>query len=146
MSGLFGGLLDAQRREDAVVDGVVQEQDLGRFDEDGGERQQTVGDQEVDAAGQGTESTLTKGPITKKARMASSMPMMPAEKLFTSISKPLLTRPSIALSKRLMAQPPSGPTIMAPMNMGMSVPTMTPMVVMAPTTAPRSPPISLPPV
>ena len=77
--------------------------------------------------------------------MASSPPQMPAEKLFTSISKPLLTRPSIALSKRLMAQPPSGPTIMAPMNMGMSVPTMTPMVVMAPTTAPRSPPISLPP-
>ena len=34
-------------------------------------------------------------------------------------------------------QPPSGPMIIAPMNIGMSVPTMTPMVAMAPTTPPR---------
>ncbi|CRZ78117.1 Uncharacterised protein [Vibrio cholerae] len=78
--------------------------------------------------------------------MAHSIPIMPAEKLLTNISKPLRTLPSIFLSNALIAQPPIGPTIIAPMNMGMSVPTITPIVVMAPTTAPRSPPASLPPV
>ena len=38
----------AQRGQDALVDGVVQEQDLGRLDEDRGQRQQAVGDQGVD--------------------------------------------------------------------------------------------------
>ena len=58
---LLGGLLDPQRREDAVVDGVVEEEDLGRFDEDGSQRQQTVGDQEVDATGQGAGEHLDEG-------------------------------------------------------------------------------------
>ena len=36
----FLGLLDAQRREDAVVDGVVEEENLGRLHQDGNQRQQ----------------------------------------------------------------------------------------------------------
>ncbi|MNP48823.1 hypothetical protein D3C76_1429670 [compost metagenome] len=88
----------------------------------------------------------TNGPIPIKARIANSIPMMPAEKLLTNISKPLLILPSTQRSKCLIAQPPNGPAIMEPRNIGMSAPTITPMVVMAPTTPPRSPPISLPPV
>lgn len=40
-------LLDAQRCQYAVVDGVVQEEDLGRLDEDAGEGQQAVVHQEL---------------------------------------------------------------------------------------------------
>ncbi len=58
---LLGGLLDPQRREDAVVDGVVEEQDLGRFDEDGGEGQQVVVHQEADTARQHAGEHLDEG-------------------------------------------------------------------------------------
>ena len=92
------------------------------------------------------ESPFTAGPMTTNANSANNIPIMPAEKLFTSISKPLLILPSTAWSNFLIDQPPSGPTIIAPRNIGISVPTMTPIVVIAPTTAPRSPPASLPPV
>src|SRR5512143_402454 len=37
-----------ERRENAVVDGIVEEQDLGRFDEDRSQRQQAGSDQPVD--------------------------------------------------------------------------------------------------
>ena len=40
----------------------------------------------------------------------------------------------------------SGPTIMAPMNIGMSEPTITPMVAIAPITPPRCPATAEPPV
>ena len=40
----------------------------------------------------------------------------------------------------------SGPAIIEPRNIGISAPTITPMVVIAPTTPPRSPPTNLPPV
>ncbi len=43
---LCQGLLGAQRRQDSVVDRVVQEEDLGRFYEDARQRQQPVIDQE----------------------------------------------------------------------------------------------------
>ena len=39
------------------------------------------------------ERTFTAGPITMNAMIAQIMPMIPAEKLFTSISKPLFTLP-----------------------------------------------------
>ncbi|MNT02730.1 hypothetical protein D3C72_1372370 [compost metagenome] len=92
------------------------------------------------------DNPSTSGPMAKNARIASSIPIMPAEKLFTNISKPLLILPSTQRSKCLMAQPPSGPAIMAPRNIGISAPTITPMVVIAPTTPPRSPPTRRPPV
>ena len=38
----FRSLLDTQRREDAVVDGVIQEQDFRRFNENGRQWQQVV--------------------------------------------------------------------------------------------------------
>ena len=60
-AAVLGGLLDPQRREDAVVDGVVEEQDLGRLDEDGGERQQVVVHQEADATGQHAGEHLDEG-------------------------------------------------------------------------------------
>jgi hypothetical protein len=39
-----------------------------------------------------------------------------------------------------------GPAIIAPRNMGMSAPTMTPIVAIAPTTPPRYPATTVPPV
>ncbi|MNC54556.1 hypothetical protein D3C75_1040430 [compost metagenome] len=92
------------------------------------------------------ESTSTAGPMPRNARIARIIPMMPAEKLFTSISKPDLILPSTQTSNFLIAQPPSGPAIIAPRNIGISAPTITPMVVIAPTTPPRSPPTRRPPV
>ena len=80
---------------------------------------------------------MTIGLITKKAKIARIMPQMPAAKLLTSISKPGLILPSQIASIFFIDQPPSGPMIMAPMNMGMLVPAMTPIVAIAPTTPPR---------
>ena len=80
---------------------------------------------------------VTIGLMMKKPAMARIMPQMPAEKLLTSISKPGLILPSQMASILFMDQPPSGPMIMAPMNIGMLVPAMTPMVAIAPTTPPR---------
>ena len=85
------------------------------------------------------DATTTEGPIAKNDSKARSIPIIPAEKLFTNISKPLLILPSTALSNCLIIQPPNGPTIIAPKNIGIDAPTTTPMVVMAPTTPPRSP-------
>ncbi len=82
---------------------------------------------------------FTTGPITSMPKMARAAPTMPAEKLSISISKPGLTRPSHTLSSFFMIQAVSGPMSMAPMNIGISVPTITPMVATAPTTPPRMP-------
>ena len=71
---------------------------------------------------------------------------MPAEKLSTSISKPGRILPSHRASTFFITQPPSGPMIIATMNMGISVPAMTPIVAMAPTTLPRTPWTIRPPV
>lgn len=81
----------------------------------------------------------TTGPTPKNPMTAITRPAMPAEKLFTSISKPGRILPSHNASSFLMTQPPNGPMIIAPMNIGTSDPATTPMVVMAPTTAPRVP-------
>ncbi len=81
---------------------------------------------------------LTIGPMTKNPKMARIMPQMPAEKLFTSISKPGRILPSQMASIFFIVQPPSGPMIMAPMNIGIEVPLMTPMQAIAPTTPPRT--------
>ena len=88
----------------------------------------------------------TIGPMPKKPKMASSIPRMPAEKLSMSISKPGRILPSHIASSFFMAQPPSGPMIIAPMNIGTSAPVTTPMVAIAPTTPPRLPCTIRPPV
>ncbi len=62
---------------------------------------------------------------------------MPAEKLSTSISKPGRILPSQMASIFFITQAPGGPMIIAPRNIGTSEPAITPMVAMAPTTAPR---------
>ncbi len=79
------------------------------------------------------------GPKAKKPTIARIIPRMPAEKLFTSISKPGLILPSQIRSIHLVASAASGPMIMAPRNIGMFVPMMTPTVAMEATTPPRSP-------
>ena len=71
---------------------------------------------------------------------------MPAEKLFTSISKPGLIFPSQILSIHFVTSAANGPMIMAPRNIGMFVPTMTPIVAIVATTPPRSPYTMRPPV
>ena len=84
-------------------------------------------------------NALTAGPISLYAISVSKPPIIPAEKLFTSISNPALTFPSISLSNCLIAHPPKGPTIIAPRNIGILAPTITPIVTVAPTTPPRIP-------
>ena len=61
---LFSGLLDAQRGQHAMVDGVVEEQHLGRLDDDAGQRQQAVFDQPVHAAAEGVGEPPMTGPKT----------------------------------------------------------------------------------
>ncbi len=77
---------------------------------------------------------------------AIAAPTMPAEKLSTSISNPALVRCWMKASTCLITKAASGPTIMAPRNIGTSAPTTTPMVATAPTTAPRWPWTMRPPV
>lgn len=72
--------------------------------------------------------------------------MMPTEKLLTSISNPARMRPSTRRSNRFTTQPASGPAIIAPINIGTSLPTMTPDVAIAAATPPRAPAILLPAV
>ena len=67
-------------------------------------------------------SRCTIGLMMKKPTIASEPPQMPAEKLLTSISKPGLILPSQSASSCFMIQAPSGPMIIAPRNIGMSVP------------------------
>ena len=86
------------------------------------------------------------GPMTKMDSTASTPPIMPTEKLLTTISKPAGTWPSIFWSNFLMHQPPRGPQIIAPMNMVLLVEAMAPRVASAPVTAPFWPPTALPPV
>ena len=85
------------------------------------------------------ETPSMTGPKTKNPTMARIMPRMPAEKLFTSISKPGLILPSHSRSICLVTHAASGPMIIAPRNIGMSVPTMTPIVAIVATTPPRAP-------
>ncbi|QOY60922.1 zinc-binding dehydrogenase [Thermophilibacter immobilis] len=59
-----------------------------------------------------------KGPTAKKLKMVSRRPMMPSEKLSTSISKPAGVQVLAHASQRLISQPASGPMIMAPMGLG----------------------------
>ena len=89
---------------------------------------------------------VTIGLMASMATSASTAARIPREKLFTSISKPGLIWPSTAWSNFLITQADSGPTIMAPRNIGTSAPTITPMVAAAPMTPPRLPATTSPPV
>src|SRR2546428_220619 len=71
---------------------------------------------------------------------------IPAEKLLASISKPDGMLSAVSSSNFLIRKPPTGPTIIAPRNIGTLEPTMIPAVTTAPTTPPRWPYTSLPPV
>ena len=79
------------------------------------------------------------GPNRKYPATASAAAAIPAEKLLTSISKPGLILPSQSLSMCFMHQAANGAMIIAPRNIGMSVPTITPMVATTATTPPRTP-------
>ena len=79
----------------------------------------------------------TNGPAIVKPRIARKPPQMPAEKLLTSISKPGRILPSHSASIFFIDQPPSGPMIIAPRNIGTLAPVIAPIVAIAPTTPPR---------
>ncbi len=89
---------------------------------------------------------FTSGVTPSMARRQRIMPIIPTEKLFTSISKPGGICPSIILSNLLMTHPAKGPTAIAPKNIGFSEATMTPIAVIAPIRPPRSPATTFPPV
>ncbi len=82
---------------------------------------------------------VNTGDMPKYAPIASAPPMMPSEKLFTSISNPGRIFSSQSFSIHLRMSAASGPTIIAPRNCGVVVPTTTPIVTSAPMTAPRWP-------
>ena len=90
--------------------------------------------------------TRTTGPIASTPATAIAPPMMPAVKLSTSISKPALVRFAVHRSICLSRNAASGPTTMAPKNMGTVEPIAMPTVATAPTTAPRWPCTRRPPV
>ncbi len=93
-----------------------------------------------------SEPHVRIGPTPSTPTIARTAPRIPAEKLFTSISKPDGIRSSNVSSNFLISQPPIGPAIIAPRNIGTLAPTTTPMVATAPRTPPRWPYTSLPPV
>ena len=104
-------------------------------------------DQAVDAvAGALVNHVDDRADAPRRRASAMPPPMMPAEKLSTSISKPGRILSSISLSNSLRMYAASGPMIIAPRNIGTSAPTTTPTVATAPTTAPRWPWTSRPPV
>jgi hypothetical protein len=84
-------------------------------------------------------TAVTIGAIPKNPTSANSMPTIPPEKLSTSISKPALILPAHSLSTCFMIQAAPGPMIIAPRNIGIPAPTMTPIVAMVPMTPPRTP-------
>ena len=90
--------------------------------------------------------TTTTGPIAKNPSIANIIPNIPIEKLLTSISKPDGIFPSTTLSNFLITKPANGPIIIAPINIGISAPTITPIVATVPITPPLAPPTILPPV
>ena len=81
----------------------------------------------------------TTGAMPNTAATASVPPTMPAEYMFTSISKPGLILPCQIASTFFMIHAASGPMTIAPRNIGTVLPTMIPTVAMLPTTPPRSP-------
>ena len=91
--------------------------------------------------------TLTIGPIPKNPKIAKINPRIPAEKLFTNISNPVLIFGWTALSNFFIRWAAIGPITIAPRNIGVppkpfsvivTVPTITPIVAIAATTPPRS--------
>ena len=106
-----------ERREHAVVDGVVQEQHLADLDRDVGQRQQAgVGDA-LDHVAEGRRWRHDRAD-RRKPSSARPTPAMPCEKLLYNISKPAGVRSSRNSSIFFMTQPASGPMTMAPRNCG----------------------------
>ncbi len=81
----------------------------------------------------------TSGVTPFSVSSVRTAPRMPSEKLLTSISKPAGIFPSNSRSNFFITQAASGPTIIAPINIGMSEPTITPIVAIAPITPPLWP-------
>ena len=81
----------------------------------------------------------TTGPIALKPTIAIPRPVIPRLKLLISISKPTGTLGSRTASIFFNTQAAAGPIIIAPRNIGISVPQITPTVATAPITAPRCP-------
>ena len=81
--------------------------------------------------------TAIAGPFSVSS--VRTAPRMPSEKLLTSISKPAGIFPSNSRSNFFITQAASGPTIIAPINIGISEPTITPIVAIAPITPPLWP-------
>ena len=99
----------AERGQHTVVDGVVEEEDLGRLDEHRGERQQVVVDQGLDAVAERLDHLVHDGADAEEAEDGRGRPQMPAENLLTSISKPGLILPSHSASSCFITQPRAGP-------------------------------------
>ena len=114
----FFGRLNTQRGEHTMVEGIVQEQNLGRFDDDGGQRQKAALISASTTLPAALLKASTAGPMTTLAIRIRRTARIAAEKLLISISKPTGILGSKTSSIFLMHQPPSGPMIMAPKQHG----------------------------
>ena len=81
----------------------------------------------------------TAGPIKYKDIIAKIIPKIPAEKLLISISNPVGIFGLIILSNFFIKKAPKGPVIIAPKNIGIFEPTITPAAIIEPTTPPLCP-------
>jgi hypothetical protein len=86
-----------------------------------------------------SDTRVMSGAKPKNAMTAIAAPAMPAANMLTSISKPALILPSQRASIFFMTHAESGPTIIAPRNIGMVLPVIMPTATIDATTAPRSP-------
>ena len=83
------------------------------------------------------EIAVTAGPIPRNPPIAASRPVIPRLKFPISISKPAGVTGSSTASIFFRTHAAKGPISMAPRNIGIVDPTITPTVATAPITAPR---------
>ena len=119
----------AERCQDAVVDRVVEEQHLGRLDRDVGQRQQPrprSGRRRRRPTRSTKESTQRADRDTRR-RCARIDAEEAGREVVRSASRSRLgIRSAEASSNFLMRNPPSGPTIIPPRNIGTPAPTIMP--------------------
>ena len=81
-------------------------------------------------------ASCTAGPINELANKHKIKPIIPNEKLFTNISKPVGILSSIIPSNFLIIYALNGPIIIAPKNIGIFAPTIKPIVPIVPAIPP----------
>lgn len=112
-----GSLADANWVENTVVDGVIEEQHLCRFNKDGNQRQQAVADQKINACGKYGENGGHKRADNVVAEDRQQHAEDADGEIVDQHFKTGGMCSSTRLSNCLMTQPASGPITIAPISM-----------------------------